>query len=91
MGNFGVEVGLLTDAAERKNSHLLAASDNLPAQAVLYASAPDMLIGEEMFSADAYNNRGPLHSASLTVQDVLRWLLIAAMLFGALLKLAGIL
>jgi len=50
-----------------------------------------MLIGEELFAADAYNNGGPLHSASLTVQDVLRWLLIAAMLFGALLKLAGIL
>ena len=91
MGNFGVEVALLTDAAERKNTYLLAGSDNLPAQAVLYASAPDMLIGEELFAADAYNNGGPLHSASLTVQDVLRWLLIAAMLFGALLKLAGIL
>ncbi|KAF0109147.1 MAG: hypothetical protein FD146_191 [Anaerolineaceae bacterium] len=91
MGNFGVEAALLTDAAERTNTYLLAASDNLPAQAVLYASAPDALIGEELFAAQAYNGGGPLHSASLTVQDILRWLLIAVLLAGAALKLAGFL
>lgn len=91
MGNFGVEAALLTDAAERANSYLLAASDHLPAQAALYASAPDALIGEELFAEGAYNDGGPLHAASLTVQDVLRWLLIAALLAGAALKLGGFL
>jgi len=33
MGNFGVEAALLTDAAERENTFILAASDNLTAQA----------------------------------------------------------
>jgi hypothetical protein len=84
MGNFGVEVGLLTDAAERQNTYLLAASDNLPAQAIMYASAHDMLIGEELFSAEAYNNSGPIQLASLTVQDILRWLVIASMLIGGI-------
>ncbi len=91
LGNFGVEAGLLTDAAERENTFLLATSNNLTAQAVMYASARDMLIGEEMFAADAYNGGGPLHTASLTVQDILRWLIIIFVVGGAILKLAGLL
>ncbi len=73
MGNFGVEVGLLTDAVERENSFVLAGSDNLTAQAVIYASAQEPLVGEEIFAAGAYVEPGSLHSSSLTVQDVLRW------------------
>jgi hypothetical protein len=91
MGNFGVEAALLTDAAERKDMYVLAASDNLPAQAVMYATAQDVLLGEEIFSADAYNNGKPIHSASLATQDILRWLIIIAMLAGAVLKMAGVL
>jgi hypothetical protein len=33
----------------------------------------------------------PVHAASLTLQDVLRWLVIAAVAAGALLKLLGVL
>ncbi len=91
IGNFGVEVALLTDAAERENSSSLAASDNLPAQAILYASAQDALIGEELFAAGAYVKARPFHSASLIVQDSLRWLVVIAILVGAILKLAGLL
>jgi hypothetical protein len=91
MGNFGVEAALLTDAAERENTFILAASDNLTAQAVMYASAQEPLIGEELFAAGAYTDAGPLHSASLTVQDILRWLIIIVILVGALLKLTGVL
>ncbi|MDP2995365.1 MAG: hypothetical protein Q8N46_09635 [Anaerolineales bacterium] len=91
MGNFGVEVALLTDAVERKNTFVLAGSDNLTAQAVIYASAQEPLIGEEIYAAGAYVESGPLHTASLTVQDILRWLIIAAILVGALLTLAGVL
>jgi Domain of unknown function (DUF6754) len=91
MGNFGVEAALLTDAAERKEMYVLAASDNLPAQAVMYATAQDVLLGEEIFSADAYNNGKPIHSASLSTQDILRWVIIIAMIIGAVLKMAGVL
>ncbi len=91
MGNFGVEVALLTDAVERGNTFVLAGSDNLTAQAVIYASAQEPLIGEEIYAAGAYINSDPLHNASLSVQDILRWLIIAAILVGALLVLAGVL
>ena len=91
MGNFGVEVALLTDAVERENTFVLAGSDNLTAQAVIYATAQDALIGEEIYAAGAYIEADPLQAASLTVQDILRWLVIAAILVGALLALAGVL
>ena len=90
MGNFGVEVALLTDAAERADSFVLAGSDSLAAQSVIYASAGEPLIGEELYAAGAYTDAGPLHTASLTVQDVLRWMVIAVILGGAVLKLAGV-
>jgi hypothetical protein len=80
----------LTDAVERENTFVLAGSDNLTAQAVIYASAQEPLIGEEIFASGAYIETGPLHIASLTVQDILRWLIIAAILVGALLTLAGV-
>jgi hypothetical protein len=91
IGNFGVEVALLTDTAERENTSTLAGSDNLPAQAILYASAQDPLIGEELYAAGAYVKPRPFHTASLTVQDILRWLIVIGILVGAILKLAGVL
>jgi hypothetical protein len=91
MGNFGAEVALLTDAVERENTFVLAGSDNLTAQSVIYASAQEPLIGEEVYAAGAYVGSGPLHSASLSVQDILRWSIIVIILVGALLVLAGLL
>ena len=91
IGHFGLEAALLTDAADRENAFALAASDNLAAQAVMYASSQDTLIGEEVFAAGAYVDAGPFHAASLTAQDILRWIIIGLMVFGALLKLVGLL
>jgi len=89
IGDFGPESALLVEAAERENSALIAASDNISAQSVFYASAQDPLIGEELFAAGAYMGAGASHEASLAVQDVLRWLFIIAILIGSLLKLVG--
>jgi len=90
-GSFGIEVALMIDAAERTNTFSMVASDNLPAQSVLYASTPNPLIGEELYAAGAYVQAGPLHAASLAAQDVLRWGIIIAIIAGAVLKLAGVL
>jgi hypothetical protein len=91
MGNFGPEVALLTDAVERENNFVLAGSDNLAAQSVIFASAQEPLIGEEVYAAGAYVESGPLHAASLSAQDVLRWLIIAVILVGAVLALGNFL
>jgi hypothetical protein len=88
MGNFGLEAGLLTDASEREEAFILAASDSLPAQAVMFASGQEVVIGEELFAAGAYVDAGPLHASSLVVQDILRWVIILVMIGGAILSLA---
>jgi len=87
VGDLGTESALLVEAADRAGTDLIAASDNLSAQSVFYASSQDPLIGEELFAAGAYVGAGPSHEASLQVQDVLRWLVILAILGGAVLKL----
>lgn len=89
MGDFGAESALLVEAAERENSDLIAASDNISAQSVFYASSQDPLIGEELFAAGAYVGAGAVHEASLTVQDILRWLIIVAIVIGSVLKFVG--
>ena len=68
----------------------MAGTDSIPAQAVLYATADEPLLGEELYAAGVYLGAGPAHLASLRMQDVLRWVLVAAMVIGAVLKLAGI-
>jgi hypothetical protein len=90
IGNFGPEVALLADSAERENALVIGASDNLAGQAVLFANTQDALIGEELFSAGAYLGAGASHVSSLTVQDILRWLVILALLGGAVAKILRI-
>jgi hypothetical protein len=86
IGHFGPEVALLTEAAERENAVLVGASDHLAGQAVLFANTQDALIGEELFATGAYLGAGASHFASLTLQDVFRWLIILALLGGAAAK-----
>jgi hypothetical protein len=84
VGNFGPEVALLTDAAEQKNAFVFAASDAFAAQSVFYATASEALIGEELFAVPAYLQAGPIYHAGLRVQDILRWIIIAVLILGAI-------
>lgn len=90
IGDLGLEAALLAEVADSQETDLIAASDNLTAQSVLYASSQEPLIGEELFAAGAYLGAGASHEASLQAQDVLRWLVILAILGGAALKFLGI-
>ncbi|MCX7607746.1 MAG: hypothetical protein N2049_00815 [Anaerolineales bacterium] len=91
IGNFGPEAALLADAAERSQAFCIAGSDNLTAQSILYAAAQEPLIGEELYASGAYIEPTTLHAVSLMAQDVLRWLLIVAMIGGSVLTLIGVL
>ncbi len=90
VGNFGPEVALLVDAADRQNAFAIAASDSLSAQAVLYATAKESLIGEELFALPAYLQAGPMYQASLNIQDILRWVVVAILILGSILAVLGI-
>jgi hypothetical protein len=89
IGDLGAESALLAEASDRENTNLIAASDNLSAQSVFYAASQDPLIGEELFAAGAYVGAGAAHEASLNVQDILRWLIILAIILGVGLKILG--
>ena len=52
VGDFGVEAALLADVAERQNAFLLGASTDIASQAALFASAEELLIGEELFATE---------------------------------------
>jgi hypothetical protein len=89
-GHFGSEVALITDAGGRSDNLTLAGTDSLPAQSVLYATAHEPLIGEELYAGGAYLNAGSMHDASLRAQDILRWALIVVILLGVIAKLFGV-
>lgn len=90
MGHFGPEAGLLAEASDRENVVVIGASDDLAGQSVLFASSQDPLIGEELFAAGAYiGTGGASQAASLTVQDILRWVIVTALLAGAFAKFTG--
>lgn len=89
IGNYGPEIGLLVEAAARQGSCNIGGSDQLAAQAVLYGTSDAPLVGEDLFSTGAYLQNGSMHSASLVIQDSLRFLLILAILIGSILKIFG--
>jgi hypothetical protein len=87
IGSFGVEASLFTAAAQRAGGFSLGGSNNLSGQAILYASADQPLIGEELFAAGAYLDAGFTHQASLRAQDVLRWVIVFLLIITSLLPL----
>jgi hypothetical protein len=88
-GHFGAEAALLAEAAEQSGSVTLGGSDSLQGQAVIFASAQESLIGEDLYAGAAYLGGGMLHLASLKAQDVLRWVLVAGMILSAVMKFLG--
>ncbi len=89
-GHLGSEVGLITDATQRTGGVSLTGSDNLPAQAVMFGTTHEALIGEDFYAVDAYLDGEPVHIASLQAQDILRWTITGVILIGALLKFLGL-
>lgn len=89
-GWFGNEVTWLTTAGERQSTPTIAGSASLPAQSVIYASASDPLIGEDLFVGGAYLGAGKMHQASISAQDVMRWIIIILILGSVLLNFFGI-
>jgi hypothetical protein len=89
-GAFGSEGALIADFGNRENAFVLAGTDDVQTQALLFASADHPLIGEEVFAGGAYLDDRPIHQASLRTQDVVRIVLIGMILLGTLLKTIGV-
>jgi hypothetical protein len=90
IGSFGSEAALITEAGERTGSLIIAGTDNLPGQAILYASSQEPLIGEDVYAGGAYLESGRMHLAGIKLQDILRWVIIFIIAGGAIAKLLGV-
>jgi hypothetical protein len=98
IGSFGPEVALMAEAGYRQRLPQTVGSDRLEGQAVGLAMADHVLIGEEVFAARAYLTedgqpaRGSLAAQrGLMVEDLLRWVVVAALIAGAALQTLGML
>jgi hypothetical protein len=89
IGSFGAEGALAADFGERKDIFVIAGTEDVQSQALLYATASNPLIGEEIFAGGAYLDVGSMHIASLRAQDFLRFVLIVLILAGAILRTVG--
>ncbi|MFC2053338.1 DUF6754 domain-containing protein [Chloroflexota bacterium] len=91
VGHFNSDIALMAYASERRGCLTVAGPDSITAQAVLYASCEDLLVGEELYASGAYIQPSTMHVASLHAQDFLRWAIVAVILVAGALKLAGVL
>jgi hypothetical protein len=84
LGSFGTEGALAAHFGERQQVFVLGGTDDVPSQALLFTTAKNQLIGEEIFATGAYLSVGPMYRASLHAQDLLRALIVVAVLVGSL-------
>jgi hypothetical protein len=89
-GSLGSEITLMAEAGQRKHLTQVAGSDRLQAQAAAYVMADHVLLGEELYGARAYLTKEPTAIAGLAVEDILRWIIIAALLFGGIPSILGL-
>ncbi len=84
LGQFGAELALFGASAVRHDQRLIAHSDLVEGQAVAFAQADRVLIGEELYAGAAYLDGRPFDVGGVVALDVLRWLVIIAIVVAAL-------
>lgn len=89
-GSFGAEGGLAADFGERKHALVMAGTDDVQSQALLFATAQYPLIGEEVFATGAYLDISRMHRSSLRTQDIVRYLIVLAILAGTIARTLGL-
>lgn len=87
IGQFGQEIPLIIEAGSRAQAEQIISTDDPVALALAYPSAHALIIGEEHLAAGAYLNGQPAQLASLQLQDILRLLIIIAILLATLMGL----
>jgi hypothetical protein len=84
LGRFGYEMALIGESALRHDQDMFAHSDLVEGQAIAYAQASEMLLGEELYVGPAYLDGSALEWGGVFALDVLRWLIILGILLAAL-------
>ncbi len=91
IGRVGPEYLLVGDIANRRNLSQVVGTTQVETMPLMIASAgsENTLLGEEVFATPAYLNRQPALLASLRTQDMLRGLIILAILIGVVAATLG--
>lgn len=78
VGHFGEEYLLMGEASAQRDIAQMVGTDDLNAHPFVMSTTDRALMGEEVFAAGAYLTERPEHIASLKVQDLLRGLIVLA-------------
>ena len=84
LGRFGYEMALIGEGALRHSQRLIAHSDLVEGQAIAFAQADQVLVGEELYAGAAYLDGTAFEQGSVFALDVLRWLAIMGILVAAI-------
>jgi hypothetical protein len=90
IGSFGAEGALAAGFGAQDKMLVIGGADDVRTQAMLYAMVAHPLIGEELYAGGAYLGSGPMHTASLRTQDLLRLIIVVGVLLGTILKTLGV-
>jgi hypothetical protein len=78
VGSFGNEYLLMGEAASQRRIFQVGGASEPTVVPFVYATADEMLLGEDMYAAGAYLARKPWHLGSLWAQDFVRWIVVLA-------------
>ena len=90
-GSYGPEVLTTVSTARRLGGHIFAAGGSIISQATLFANVEDVLIGEEIFILPGLLMPKTKFKVTLLTEDILRILLMAALIIAVILKMVSIL
>ena len=88
-GALGAEVSLITEAGIRRDLSQSAAVASPAGAAALFPATERLALGEELFAAGAAMTGEPRYVAGLVTQDVLRVVVIVALVIGAVVAFVG--
>jgi hypothetical protein len=87
IGAFGDEYLFLGETGARKGLKQVAGANDPRTLSLIYASADETLVGEEMYAGGAYSTRLPIQVASLLTEDWARWVIVGAIIVLVAVKL----
>ncbi|NOK59719.1 MAG: hypothetical protein GFH27_549285n243 [Chloroflexi bacterium AL-W] len=90
IGSFGQEFLLVGEIGAQQGVPQVAGATTSQSLPLVYLSADGVLIGEEIFAAEAYLSRSPAPQARLMTQDILRTVVIVILIILLLIAIAGI-
>jgi hypothetical protein len=88
-GSFGAEVGLIAGTGADADLIQISGTDSAQALSILYTSADQVAVGEELYATEVYLNRTGPRVISLAAEDIARIALILFVIIVAIFRWLG--